>query len=45
MPVQLENKLKKEAKKKGLKKKKANAYIYWTMRKMGWKPKLEKKKK
>lgn len=38
MPKILEKKLKKEAKKKGLKGKKANAYVYGTMRKTGWKP-------
>ncbi len=35
----LEAKLKKEAKKKGLKGKRANAYIFGTMRKTGWEPK------
>ncbi len=38
MPKKLEQKLKKEAKKKGLGKKRSNAYVYGTLRKMGWKP-------
>ena len=38
MPKKLEKQLKKEASKKGLKGKKANAYIYGTLRKTGWKP-------
>jgi hypothetical protein len=36
MPKALERKLKAEARKKGLKGKKANAYVYGTMRKTGW---------
>ena len=43
MPKKLERKLRKSAKKKGLKGKRAKAYIYGTMRKTGWKPKREKK--
>ena len=39
MPKKFEQKLKREAKKKGLGKKRANAYVYGTMRKAGWKPK------
>lgn len=39
MPKQLERKLKAEAKKKGLSKKRSNAYVYGTLRKTGWKPK------
>jgi|TARA_E500000305_G_C3877846_1_gene168276 hypothetical protein len=39
MPKKIEKKLKKQANKKGLSKKRANAYVYGTMRKMGWKPK------
>ena len=42
MPKVLEDKLKREAKSKGLGKKRAAAYIYGAMRKMGWKPKGEK---
>ena len=40
----MEEALKKEAKKKGLKGSKANAYVYGALRKTGWKPKREKKK-
>lgn len=42
MPKSLHRKLKKQAKKKGLSKKRANAYVYGTMRKTGWKPNREK---
>jgi len=42
MPVKMERALKKEAKKKGLSKKRAGAFVYGTMRKTGWKPKREK---
>lgn len=38
MPKALETKLKKEAKKKGLSAKRANAYVYGSLRKTGWKP-------
>lgn len=41
MPKKMEKALKLLAKKKGLKGKKANAYIYGTMRKTGWVPKRE----
>ena len=42
----MEEELKKQARKKGLKGKRANAYIYGTMRsKIGWKPKKKKKGK
>jgi hypothetical protein len=44
MPKKLEKKLKAQAKKKGLKGKRATAYIYGTLRKTGWKPKTKKKK-
>ena len=43
MPEKLERKLKKEAKSKGLNKERANAYVYGTLRKAGWKPSREKK--
>lgn len=43
MPKEFEKQLKKEAKAKGLKGERADAYVYGTMRKMGWKPKKEKK--
>jgi hypothetical protein len=42
MPKALEDKLKKEAVKKGLSGKKEDAYVYGTLRKTGWKPKSEK---
>ena len=38
MPKKIERKLKAEAKKKGLGKERAGAYVYGTLRKMGWKP-------
>lgn len=46
MPKQLEERLMREAKKKGYKpgSKEFNAYVYGTMRRMGWKPKRERKK-
>jgi len=43
LPKALENKLKKEASDKGLKGKKADAYVYGTLRKTGWTPKKEEK--
>jgi hypothetical protein len=43
MPKKLERALKKEAEEKGLKGDKADAYVYGTLRKTGWKPKREKK--
>lgn len=42
MPKKMEEKLKKQANKKGLSKERKGAYIYGTMRKSGWKPKKEK---
>jgi hypothetical protein len=44
MPKALENALKKRARKLfgSSKSKKAGAYIYGTLRKTGWKPKIEK---
>jgi len=45
MPKKMERKLKKQARKKGLKGKRKNAYIYGTMqKKTSWKPKRKKKK-
>lgn len=44
MPKAMEKELKKEAKKKGLKGDKADAYVYGTLRKTGWKPKKERGK-
>jgi hypothetical protein len=43
MPKALEQKLYKEAKKKGLGKKRTGAFVYGTLRKTGWKPAREKK--
>lgn len=43
MPKEMERKLKTEARKKGLTGKRADAYVYGTMRKTGWEPKREKK--
>ena len=42
MPKALERRLKREAKAKGYTGKRANAFVYGTMRKTGWKPKGEK---
>ena len=39
MPKKLEKELKKEAAKKGLTGARADAYVYGTLRKTGWKPK------
>ena len=44
MPKKMERALKRRAKKKGLKGKRADAYVYGTMRKAGWKPKKGRKK-
>lgn len=41
MPKAMERKLKAEARKKGLKGDDADAYVYGTMRKTGWKPKRQ----
>ena len=45
MPKKLERELKREAHKKGLSGERADAYIYGTMRKTGWKPSRERRKK
>lgn len=42
MPKAMEEKLKKQAKNKGLKGERADAFVYGTLRKTGWKPKREK---
>lgn len=42
MPKKEEQKLKRQAKKKGLKGDRLNAYVYGTLRKEGWKPKRER---
>lgn len=43
MPKKMERELKAKAKQKGLKGDRADAYVYGTMRKTGWKPKRERK--
>ena len=45
MPKKLEAQLKREAKKKGLKGERADAYVYGTLRKTGWTPSTQKKRK
>ena len=42
MPKALEKKLKSQARKKGLGKKRTDKFVYGTLRKTGWKPKREK---
>jgi hypothetical protein len=44
MPKEIEDKLKKEAAKKGFKKDsdRYNAYVWGTLRKLGWKPSTQK---
>ena len=42
MPVKMERRLKRAAKRKGLGKKRTGAYVYGTMRKAGWKPRRER---
>jgi len=43
MPKKTEKALKREARDKGLKGEKADAYVYGTLRKTGWKPKKAKR--
>ena len=43
--MKLERELKKEAKKKGLGEERSDAYVYGTLRKTGWIPSTQKKKK
>ncbi len=42
MPKKMEQELKREAEKKGLKGARKDAYVYGTLRKTGWKPSREK---
>jgi hypothetical protein len=42
MPKAMERQLKQVAKRKGLKGERADAYVYGTLRKIGWKPKRER---
>lgn len=44
MPVKLERKLKREAKKKGFGKKRTGKYVYGYLRSTGWRPKKKAKK-
>lgn len=43
MPKAMEERLQREAEKKGLRGERKDAYVYGTMRKTGWKPEREKK--
>ena len=43
MPKKEEEKLRKQAAKNGLKGERKDAYVYGTLRKMGWKPERERK--
>ena len=45
MPKKLERALKKTAKKKRFGKKRTGAYVYGTLRKMGWVPSIQKTRK
>jgi len=42
MPKEIEEKLKRKTKKRGLSKKRTAAFVYGTLRKTGWKPKKKK---
>ena len=44
MPKKLEEKLKREAKAKGLTGERKDAYVYGSLRKAGWKPSTQKKR-
>ncbi len=44
MPVEMERKLRSEARRKGMSGKEADAFVFGTMRKQGWKPSTQKKK-
>ena len=45
MPKELERQLRKSAKKKGLRGKHFDAYVYGALRNIGWEPKKKKRKK
>ena len=45
MPKKMERTLKATAKKRGYSKKRTGAYVYGTMRKTGWTPSTQKKKR
>lgn len=42
MPKKLERKLRRKARAKGLTRERADAFVYGTLRKTGWKPKKER---
>lgn len=42
MPKKLERKLRARARKKGLSTRRADAYVYGTLRKAGWKPRRKR---
>ena len=44
MPKKLEEKLKRQASKKGFGEERTGKYVYGTLRKTGWKPSHQKKK-
>ena len=44
MPEEMERALKAQARKKGLKGKRADAFVYGTMRKTGWRPAREERR-
>jgi len=43
MPEEMEKQLRREARRKGLTGSKANAYVYGSLRKIGWVPSTQKK--
>lgn len=43
MPKELEEKLMRSARLRGLRGKRVGAYVYGTLRKLGWRPKRERK--
>ena len=42
MPAQLERRLRRQAQRKGLSGKRADAYVFGTLRRSGWKPRKKK---
>ena len=44
MPKKLENRLRREARAKHFGKKRTNAYVFGTLRKLGWKPRKRKRR-
>ena len=43
MPEKMEKSLKSQARKKGMSKKRTEAYVYGALRKTGWRPQTKKK--